>query len=181
MFKTTNRFSAIPIDQAHENNNEIVKGSGGAVGLTEKPSAFRKWMLAGPEQARMLKEFEASYSSRADTHTHHEESFATQQSFKEQVLSLTQTISGMGNPFLNDTAELLKLDTCDVMNDRVIKTVRTVESLGQSQYDEYQKSVLVDGNRSIHDPIKKTLPSTFQVSNTKANIETRRQNGIVKG
>ena len=132
VFKTTNRFSAIPIDQAHENNNEIVKGSGGAVGLTEKPSAFRKWMLAGPEQARMLKEFEASYSSRADTHTHHEESFATQQSFKEQVLSLTQTISGMGNPFLNDTAELLKLDTCDVMNDRVIKTVRTVESLGQS-------------------------------------------------
>ena len=57
-FKTTNRFSAIPIDQAHENNNEIVKGSGGAIGLTENPSAFRKCMLAGPEQARILQEFE---------------------------------------------------------------------------------------------------------------------------
>lgn len=50
--KTMNR---IPIDQAHEQNSEVVKGSGGAVGLTENPSAFRKWMVAGPEQARLLK------------------------------------------------------------------------------------------------------------------------------
>ena len=46
--KTTNRFSSMPIDQAHEQNYELVKGSGVAVGLTENPSAFRKWMIAGP-------------------------------------------------------------------------------------------------------------------------------------
>ena len=33
--KTKNRFSAMPIDQAHEQNNAIVKESGGAVGLTQ--------------------------------------------------------------------------------------------------------------------------------------------------
>ncbi len=33
VFKTTNRISAIPIDQAHKNNNDIVKGSGGTVAL----------------------------------------------------------------------------------------------------------------------------------------------------
>ena len=51
--KTTNHFSAMPIDQCHEQNNEVVKGSGGAVGLTENPSgkSIRKWMTAGPEQA----------------------------------------------------------------------------------------------------------------------------------
>ena len=42
MKKTSNRFSAIPIDQAHEQNNAIVKGSGGAVRLTENPVAFRE-------------------------------------------------------------------------------------------------------------------------------------------
>ena len=36
----------------------IVKGSGGAVGLTESPTAFRRWMLAGPEIARLLTQFE---------------------------------------------------------------------------------------------------------------------------
>ncbi len=37
----------MPIDQVHERNNELVKGSGGAVGRTENPSAFRRWMVAG--------------------------------------------------------------------------------------------------------------------------------------
>ena len=59
--KTKNRFSAMPIDQAHEQNNAIVKGSGGAVGLTQNPSAFRKWLLAGPEQARLIEEFEEQF------------------------------------------------------------------------------------------------------------------------
>ena len=43
--KTANRFSAIPVDQAHKQNNEAVKGAGGAVGLTENPTAFRKYGL----------------------------------------------------------------------------------------------------------------------------------------
>ena len=53
---TTNRFSSIPIDLANEQNNDLVKRSGGAVALTENPSAFKKWMIAGTEQARLLKE-----------------------------------------------------------------------------------------------------------------------------
>ena len=57
VIKMCNKFSAIPIDQAHEQNNKIVKGSGGAVGLTENPTAFRKWIVAGPEQARIIQEF----------------------------------------------------------------------------------------------------------------------------
>ena len=36
--KTMNRFSTIPIDQVHEQNNEVVKGSGGAVSWTENHS-----------------------------------------------------------------------------------------------------------------------------------------------
>ncbi len=58
IYKTTNSMSTIAIDQAHEHNNGQVKGSGGAVGLTENPSVLRRWMVAGPEFARMLQEFE---------------------------------------------------------------------------------------------------------------------------
>ena len=39
--KTNNKFSAIPIDHAHEQENKNVKSAGGAVGLTENPIAFR--------------------------------------------------------------------------------------------------------------------------------------------
>ena len=45
----------MPIDQGHEQNNLMVKSSSGAVGLTENPAAFRKWMIAGPEQAWIIK------------------------------------------------------------------------------------------------------------------------------
>ena len=40
--KTGKKFSAIAIDQAHEQNNAMVKGEGGAVVLTENPSALRR-------------------------------------------------------------------------------------------------------------------------------------------
>lgn len=39
--KTGNSFSAIAIDQAHEQEYKKVKTTGGAVGLTENPVAFR--------------------------------------------------------------------------------------------------------------------------------------------
>ena len=37
VIKTTHRFSSIQIDQTHEHNNDLVKRSGSAVGLTEEP------------------------------------------------------------------------------------------------------------------------------------------------
>ena len=45
VFKTKKPFSCIPIDQVPQQNNAIVKGSGGAGGLTENPTAFQRWMV----------------------------------------------------------------------------------------------------------------------------------------
>ena len=56
--KTKRRFSAIPVDQCHEQNNKVVKGAGGIVGLTENPSPLKRWMTAGPEISRFSEEFE---------------------------------------------------------------------------------------------------------------------------
>ena len=55
--KTNRVFSAIPIDQAHEQNNACVKGDGSAVDLTDNPTALRRWMISGPEIARVIGEF----------------------------------------------------------------------------------------------------------------------------
>ncbi|KAG0713410.1 hypothetical protein GWK47_016295 [Chionoecetes opilio] len=160
--KTANKFSAIPIDHAHEHNNELMKGSGGAVGLTENPSAFRKWVLAGPEQARLLTEFEDCSSMENEDHSHHEQARSTQESFKKQVVKLTNTMREMGNPFLNNTEELLTLDSHDVLNQSVVNTVRTIETLGKQQFSDYCKLVLDDCERSIHDPMKKNSLPLFK-------------------
>ena len=57
---TSRLFSAIALDQAHEQVNACIKGDGGAVGLTDNPNALRRWMVAGPEVARAIGEFQDS-------------------------------------------------------------------------------------------------------------------------
>ena len=42
IYNTSNKFSAMAIDQCHEQNNALVKGSGAAIGLTENPGALRR-------------------------------------------------------------------------------------------------------------------------------------------
>lgn len=53
----------MPKDQAHEQNNSILKGSGGIIGILENPEALRRWMVAGPEVARCLTNFEDDFCS----------------------------------------------------------------------------------------------------------------------
>ena len=48
------------IDQCHEQQNELVKGDGGAIGLTEDEDRLRKWMVCGAEVAKIVMEFEKS-------------------------------------------------------------------------------------------------------------------------
>lgn len=56
--KTNRNFSAISIDQVHEQLNSLVKGDGGAIGLTESDTALNRWIISGPEIIRLLGEFE---------------------------------------------------------------------------------------------------------------------------
>ena len=54
--KSNRPFSRMPLDESHEQNNACVNGNGGAVGLTESPVALLRWMVAGPEMARVVGE-----------------------------------------------------------------------------------------------------------------------------
>ena len=87
--KTHNKFSSMPIDQVHEQNNKLVKGSSGAIGLTENPVAFRRW-VAEPEQARLLKEFEDHFMDEMDPNTfkQHEKSISSQELLKKTCQQL---------------------------------------------------------------------------------------------
>ena len=112
--KTPNVSSGMSIDQAHEQNNDMVKGSGG---LTESPSAFTRWMVAGPELSRTLTEFESTFKTNRGKSAirHHEQVPAVQSAFAKQVNALVSTIEAMGNPFLDESADLLVLDSKEIL------------------------------------------------------------------
>ena len=52
MAKTLRNFLSIPIDQAHEQNNKLVKEDGGAIGLTENTAELTRLVICGPKIAR---------------------------------------------------------------------------------------------------------------------------------
>lgn len=44
VYKSSRDFSAMAIDQAHDQANAVIKADWGVVGVTEDPSALRRWM-----------------------------------------------------------------------------------------------------------------------------------------
>ena len=98
VYKTSNKFSAIAINQCHEQNNATVKDSaGGAIGLMTNPAALRRWMVAGPEVARMVDEFEVlQVQSHNNDNKHHDQYLGVQVSFLGEVKSLVAVFEEMG-------------------------------------------------------------------------------------
>ena len=85
--KTKKRFSSLPIDQAHEQNNKLVKIEGGAVGILENHTSLMKWMVDGPEINKMLNAFDLLSSEKKDSHFEDNDSHETD--FRKDVLSST--------------------------------------------------------------------------------------------
>ena len=98
--KTKNMFPTVAIDQTHEQRNACIKGDDGAVGLTDNPSALLCWMVAGPEVARAIEEFQDGddhWGRRVDTR-HHDETPSVQTSFAQDVRSLASVIEELATP-----------------------------------------------------------------------------------
>jgi len=136
--KKKRRFSAIPMDQARELHNPLVKG-GGAIGLTEKPTALRRWMVVGPEMFRLFQEFECTFPS-SDKPTcleHHKEGLSHQRVFQEHVCSIENEITSMGNPFCEDCPELVVMDTHDCADKSVVAIVPTIKERGRTQNEKF--------------------------------------------
>ncbi len=68
---------------------------------------------------------------------HHDQHLGVQKAFQTDVRGLVTVLEDMGNPFLDDSEELLVIDTRDVMDTAVAETVRKVESLGEEQYKRF--------------------------------------------
>ena len=87
--KTLIAFSEISLDHARKQNNKLVKGDGGTIGLTENSSQLLRWMVSGPEVARLVNEFGCSLEvtiggkgKKPNCH-HHEQGKGVQKAFNK--------------------------------------------------------------------------------------------------
>ncbi|KAK3753824.1 hypothetical protein QZH41_005372 [Actinostola sp. cb2023] len=176
--KSPRSFSAIAIDHAHEQNNAIVKGDGGAVGLTENPVALRRWMTSGPEMARLVNEFESSMlmtSNHQSSESHHEVQTSFQVSFFKDVTSLVATFEDLGNPFIEESEDLLVLDTKEIAAPDAVGRLRQIETIGRDQFDTFLTERLLDRKKSLYDPIKRNKLSLFASPPSRKTSKTAHQ------
>ena len=161
--KTSKKFSAMAIDQCHEQNNATFKESGGAIGLTTDPVALRRWMVAGPEVARIVTEFEqyAIKAQDASKQLHHEQYLSVQCAFQKDVQSLIAVFEEFGNPFLEKSQDLMVLDTRDIMDSSVRETVLQIEALGEDQYAKFIEERLVKCEKHLTEQITKNKLALF--------------------
>ena len=67
--------------------------------------------------------------------------------------ALVETIDSYGNPFKEETSELLVLDTRDVVDPKISQSICEIEKIGQLQYKEFTKERLIEATKSVADPI----------------------------
>ena len=161
--KSDRAFSSIAIDQAHEQNNAVIKGDGGAVGLTENSSALRRWMVAGPEVSRLIERYEAVSGSKEvkKNNRHHEQTEAAQKGFIEKVKQLKSVIQEMGNPFMEESDDLFALDTKDIADDKSAELIKVHHQRGKKQFESFMAD-LHSGQCSFYQPFKKNVTTFFK-------------------
>lgn len=176
--KTSNRFSALTHDQVHEQLNAMVKGDGGVIGITENEAALLRWMVDGPETARLLNEYNEKHSRiKNENGRHHEQIPSIQKNFLAHVKNVIEVIDGLGNPFSDTSIDLYTLDNKIIMPDNVIDAIRTAEDIGQTQYHKFANERIKDNTTAFNDSIHTNNLHLFNCNSRK--ISTKSKSKIV--
>ena len=135
-------------------------------------------MIAGPEVARIIQEFEETYSKkvREEKRHHHEQILGVQAAFKKDVLTLVSPIEDMGTPFEEDSTDLLVLDLKEIMDDTVVKAVREMLSIGQDQYKAFVKERFQERTKQKTEAIKKNRLPLFKQQQKQQQQQQQQRN-----
>ena len=137
-------------------------------------------MLAGPEVARIINQFEDDYYYDVDSEEitqkcHNEEGRVSQSTFQRHVNGLTTAIRNMGYPFQDDFPELVQLDTRDCVDNSIAISLNPFEKLGMKQYAEYKKSIILESSKAIDETIKKNNFPLFKRRSIKKESKQAKQ------
>lgn len=162
--KSSRDFSAMAIDQAHEQANAVIKADGGAIGVTEDPSALRRWMVAGPQVSHIVEQYEAASVAKeaAEKTSHHEQTPRAQRDFLGKIQKLCHAMRDLGNPFQEESQDLLTLDTKDIADPSAAKMIITHYERGKTRFQEFIEGLALEEVTTFYEPIKKNKVDFFR-------------------
>ena len=142
MQKTGKNFSPIAIDHAHRQNNKCLKGDGGVIG-------WLCWMVEGPEVARLVNDFQYDVDiikqrkKNNEDKKQHKQTESIQKAFKKQIDDLCQIFEEHGNPFSENSNDLIVIGARDIIDDSVITIIKTIIDIAKSQFETFNKERLL--------------------------------------
>ena len=108
------------IDQAHEQNDKILKTDGGVIGILDNPTALLKWAIIGPVISEILKEEEDGNLHEL----HHADTASFEKDFRKDRDSLIASRLEYGDPFEEEEQNFVHIISRhvfdDVVNERLI-------------------------------------------------------------
>ena len=110
-------------------------------------------MVSGPEISCLIEQFEYDNQVKVDFR-HHEETVANQTCFLTNVKQMTRTLDELGTPFMEETKDLIVLDSKEIADIKVSESHGHLVKLGMEQYERFAK-VMSDGTASFYDPLRK--------------------------
>ena len=131
-----------------------------------------------------MSEFEASMTTEVGVQEadHHEVQRSFQVSFFKDVKSLVTTIEDFGNPFLEESEDLIVLDTKEIAGPASVTILRQIEAFGKEQCNQFITERLLNRTKSLYDPIKRSKICLFidNFSSPRESMKTSQQLSSMK-
>ena len=118
-----------------------------------------RWITTGPEVSRIIDEFETPPVTKGIQH----QETSIYALFARHVRAMVDTFEESGNPFNEDSQDLIALDSTEVTGDTAVGSLRDdMETIGQSQYEKYIDERLKPRSTPISNIIPRNNVSPFK-------------------
>ena len=135
----------------------------------------------------MIEEFETmnSLPEFGSVLEHHDSNLSAQKHFITDVEGMYDALAELGNPFLDDSADLYALDTKLVPGQQAIKNLYALENIGKEQFKTYMDKRVLNNYKPISDTITKNnlqifkCPEARKVSKKDAQLKAARSDAAL--
>ena len=158
-------FSNMGIDQAHEQNSNILKTDGGVIGTFDNQAALLKWAICRPVISEILKEEEDGNLPEL----HHEDTASFEKDFRKDRDSMIALILEYGDLFKEEEQNFVHITSRHVLDDVATKSVKGAKRISEAQYTTFVKERLINRRTSLYDTLKRNDLSLFR----QKKIETK--------
>ena len=86
---------------------------------------------------------------------HHEDNESFNKKFVSDKQAFTNALEELGNLFLEGGDQLVHIKTKQLLSEKACKLILDATEIGEKQLKTFVKELLVEGNSSIYDKIKK--------------------------